>query len=632
MLPRLSVETGTIKVNLKRRLQYKSSALSLNVRPHKVVQAAQWLVDNSSLYREEGITFNNTWLESSPNVVLTADDSDVEKTVNDLPNIDSNVNKTQLPPDDEQWSEDEAEIPAGVTDTMLTAPDFVTDNERQYILNVAPGEGSRPISIFRDKYSEELAYPGIFLGQKRPDNTNRLTDVHYSEICKSELRRSDRSAAMCVENIFFKTKKLQMKILLGQSQVALRKCQGNRGTITAGQLKQPGAIDNMIHHDQGFKFLRALRGSPPYFQKAKNDIFAMIRQLGPASLFCSFSSAETQWIHLLRILGKLVDNKDYTDNELENLNWEEKSRLIQSDPVTCARHFDYQINQFIRRFLLSEAAPLGKIADWFYRVEYQQRGSPHIHMLIWLENAPTFGEDFDCDVVEFIDKIITCEKPTENPDLLALVNRQVHRHSHTCRKKSKSVCRFNYPQPPMMSTKILYPLDIDDMHDNELGEHKDTWKFIKKHLNDMKDGEDIAFDQLLVNLKVTEQKYLLAIRSSLQAPTIFLERKPNELRVNNYNAACLSAWRANMDIQFVLDVYACAMYIVSYISKAQKRMSELLRTACEEARRGNSSIKQQVRGIGNKFLNNVEISAQEAVYIVLQLPMRKSSRQVVLYL
>ena len=60
------------------------------------------------------------------------------------------------------------------------------------------------------KYSEELAYPGIFLGQKRSDNDSRITPVHYSEICKSELRRSDRRAAMCVENIFFKTKKLQM--------------------------------------------------------------------------------------------------------------------------------------------------------------------------------------------------------------------------------------------------------------------------------------------------------------------------------------------------------------------------------------------------------------------------------------
>ncbi len=122
---------------------------------------------------------------------------------------------------------------------------------------------------------------------------------------------------------------------------------------------------------------------------------------------------------------------------------------------------------------------------------------------------------------------------------------------------------------------------------------------------------------------------MLAVRSSLKTPTIFLKRKPSELRINNYIAACLSAWRANLEIQFVLNVYACAMYIVSYISKAQKGMSELLRKAYEEARKGNSSIKQQVRDIGNKFLNNVEISAQEAVYIVLQLPMRKSSRQVI---
>jgi hypothetical protein len=56
-----------------------------------------------------------------------------------------------------------------------------------------------------------------------------------------------------------------------------------------------------------------------------------------------------------------------------------------------------------------------------------------------------------------------------------------------------------------------------------------------------------------------------------------------------------------MDIQFVLDVYSCAIYIVSYIFKAQKGMSELLRTACEEAKRGNSSIKQQGRDSGVAF-------------------------------
>ena len=248
-------------------------------------------------------------------------------------------------------------------------------------------------------------------------------------------------------------------------------------------------------------------------------------------------------------------------------------------------------------------------------------------MLIWLEEAPVFGCDDDHHVTSLIDKIITCKKPKNDPRLELLVNRQIHRHCHTCRKKSKAECRFNFPQPPMKSTTILYPLG-DDVSETEVRKHKDTWKSISKHLNPMKEGEDITFDQLLINLKVTEWNYYLAIQSSLSSPTIFLKRKPNELRVNNYNSACLSAWRANMDIQFVLDVYACAMYIVSYISKAQKGMSQLLQRACEEARAGNSSIKQQVRDIGNQFLNAVEISAQEAVYIVFQLPMRKSSREV----
>ena len=51
MLPRLPDEPGTVRINLKRCLQ--SSALSLNVRSHKVLQAASWLANNSDLYRSK---------------------------------------------------------------------------------------------------------------------------------------------------------------------------------------------------------------------------------------------------------------------------------------------------------------------------------------------------------------------------------------------------------------------------------------------------------------------------------------------------------------------------------------------------------------------------------------------------
>ena len=37
-----------------------------------------------------------------------------------------------------------------------------------------------------------------------------------------------------------------------------------------------------------------------------------------------------------------------------------------------------------------------------------------------------------------------------------------------------------------------------------------------------------------------------------------------------------------MDIQFILDPYACVMYIAFYMLKSEKRMSELLRQVSRE--------------------------------------------------
>ena len=74
----------------------------------------------------------------------------------------------------DDWTEYDADIPVGVTDTMLTVIDFLEDIEQAQTYNIAPGIGCVPLSIFRDKYSEELACPGIFVGQKRPENHDRL--------------------------------------------------------------------------------------------------------------------------------------------------------------------------------------------------------------------------------------------------------------------------------------------------------------------------------------------------------------------------------------------------------------------------------------------------------------------------
>jgi hypothetical protein len=140
----------------------------------------------------------------------------------------------------------------------------------------------------------------------------------------------------------------------------------------------------------------------------------------------------------------------------------------------------------------------------------------------------------------------------------------------------------------------------------------------------------MTFDQFLNDvIEMTEEEYIKAIRSNLNGPKVFLKRQPCEVRVNPYMKVILSAWKANHDLQFVLDPYACAMYIVSYINKSQKGMSALLDQATKEARQGNLDLKRQVRHIGNYFTNSVETSAQEAVYLTIQIPLTKATRQVV---
>lgn len=73
-----------------------------------------------------------------------------------------------------------------------------------------------------------------------------------------------------------------------------------------------------------------------------------------------------------------------------------------------------------------------------------------------------------------------------------------------------------------------------------------------------------------------------ALMETSSKTAIILKRNPSESFVN-YNPDSLSIWKANMDIQFVTDPWACAMYILSYISKGKREMGRLLKETAKES-------------------------------------------------
>lgn len=79
----------------------------------------------------------------------------------------------------------------------------------------------------------------------------------------------------------------------------------------------------------------------------------------------------------------------------------------------CATYFDHRFRALLK--LIKSKNRVFKehhnVQHFFYRIEYQHRGGPHVHMLLWIENAPAFDpakpETFNA-CVALIDKYITC--------------------------------------------------------------------------------------------------------------------------------------------------------------------------------------------------------------------------------
>ena len=73
-----------------------------------------------------------------------------------------------------------------------------------------------------------------------------------------------------------------------------------------------------------------------------------------------------------------------------------------------------------------------------------------------------------------------------------------------------------------------------------------------------------------------------ALSTSKYGQSVILKRQLFEQVVNCYSLAVLKTWQANMDIQYVVDAYACVIYIASCVLKAEKEMGELLKQAAKE--------------------------------------------------
>ena len=410
-----------------------------------------------------------------------------------------------------------------------------------------------------------LCFPDVFPTGQFGEHHYRDIPLRNAEYIKSKLLNKDSRYRKKAEYIFWLLHQKLMRELKSGIYNML-KTSRQRDRTVADLLSKIESDDSELEGNLS-TILRSIRGTKQFWLAKRNEVNCMIRDFGPPTLFLTFSCAEYDSADITEYL-KLVNG--LSPDSDPNI-----AQLCTEDPVCVSRQFSSKFHAFFKTVII-KGEILGKVTNYYFKKEYQTRGAPHYHVLLWIEGAPVIGIDPSENVLSWIQDRITCHipDPETNPELYHLVTRyQMHKCSGYCLRsrkvkgvKGKNVfikqCKFNFPRAECSHAQ-LNPVDP--------------------------------------SLRSRQRIYSLP-------------RAKTEVRVNDYNPLILYLWRANVDIQFVAEnSLALAGYVSAYVTKAEK--SSLQDVWNEVA--SQKSIYSKLWSFGVRAVKSREVGLYEATDLLL---------------
>ena len=408
-------------------------------------------------------------------------------------------------------------------------------------ISVAPGEKGKFVNWKDDVYIEEKAFPHLFpygTGGYLSSCLASGKNMGFAVYCRNRVKSADPKFRKDQTYMFFLLLIKELMELKNCKSTYLRQARSTPGT-TAGSMSRLRK-ESLDRYSRTFSVFKNMRGTTMYYEAAKKNLMATLRQRGSPTIFHTLSAAEYQWEGLLKSVYETVYGVPATDEVIANMSASEKNRLITENVVQSTLHFQKRIEKLLPKIIepgflehsgsSEEVIEDGQETDsvnkekktpsYFYRIEFQARGAPHVHMLVWLTdkdgNAPPTLPNSDDEnyeeklkkFVEYHDKIIKCIIEEEDPVLREnLYKYQQHTCGFTCHKKKKKIsikakeghehgenddgkmvellnipiCRFNYPRLPMDESTVL--LGYTDQENEEVVKAaKKDYLAIRKYL------------------------------------------------------------------------------------------------------------------------------------------------------
>jgi hypothetical protein len=337
---------------------------------------------------------------------------------------------------------------------------------------IAPGEHGKFQTWRQDVFIEEKAFPHLFpygTGGYLSSCLSSGKNMGFSAYVRHRLMNADPKYRKDHVYIFF--------LLLVKEHIELKNCKSTylrQARNTPGLTKS--ALDkaryySLERYSRSFGVFKNMRGTAPYFEAAKKNVMATIRQRGAPTHFVTLSAAEYQWEGLLKSVYETVYKTPATNQTIEGMSASEKSKLITDNVVQTTLHFQKRVDKIMTKLIgpeyleehqpAEEAMPVetededeeASSASYFYRIEFQARGAPHVHCLLWLKDKqgksplPIINTSLDNDleqkkakITAYHDRTIRCsQEGIDDESLRQKIQRfQTHMCSFSCYKKKEN--------------------------------------------------------------------------------------------------------------------------------------------------------------------------------------------------
>lgn len=676
--------------------------------PHKVIQALRWLEMNNELYHNKTALVIMENGDADPDWMGDGRDEDLEP-----PHIDASDE------DFEGIEDKDKEDPAGVDGHAVNpgAPDSsMTDvflqnqpsmqshaHQLQSVISGAalPVVTVRQYGVFVSDYNVEYflakAFPVLFpygkgcpTGLKESEQLEPFSTSYISHVLHLG---GDRSFQKNSTFIFYCYSSVMRQKIGTISYLAALKNNEPGTALTVEAVKEflenlkndpiHGGITSAEQRSLLNKlkpYAKEIPGTELYFEKERKKLLAMISS--------PVTTSEGQWTWFFteaqpdKYLVEIFDNavtsaRQVTgfrgDMDLEerralsnNLSAQQRTEILRDHPFLSARIHGLQQDAFWRYVLNGEDKPLGEIADFWLRAEFQLKGTPHWHSLINILKKSLNGinkcsiESTDAlerqKVLDFVEAACTnmllsrdSDNDDELPDNPTAIDQRykestydfnIDRTKYFRDEKHPARYRFDAANTDFSvnsATRQIKSKPVRKVYRRlQLANQMHVCR--KSCTKYCKPGKKLRcrYDFPRIPLQGNNAgPVIVKDKDKRNRPRVKVHPTRNNAHINTCftSPVCVLASRGNHDIQFIQNVRGGAEYCSKYASKAEVAETTALQNAINRKishyvsqHHALPNLQQKLGQVANAVVEAQQVGAVQACYVLGKQPLVISSR------